>query len=111
MYGFHEIHAREPAVRKMGLVRAWGRILTGPEALDLGLVAEILPPDGFLEGALERASTWAASVPAAMAPALQNVFRRGLGLPQQARMALERAAAQLYHGSFDRSGPANAGPC
>ena len=72
-----------------------GRTLAAPEAVDLGLVAELVPPDQLCERALRRASEWV--VRPTLRPFLQEVMRGTGQLSLAAGISRERAASRLYH--------------
>ena len=92
--------------RIMGPYRAMKLILTGeavaaPEALQLGMVSEVVPDGTALERALALAQT-IASMPPLAVRAIKEVVQAGQNLPLEGALALERKAFQLLFDTKDQ---------
>jgi len=92
--------------RIMGPYRAMKLILTGeavaaPEALQLGMLSEVVPDGTALERALDLART-IASMPPLAVRAVKEVVRAGQNLPLDGALALERKAFQLLFDTKDQ---------
>jgi len=92
--------------RIIGAYRAMKLLLTGepvaaPEALQMGLVSEVVPDGGALERALALART-IASMPPLAVRAIKEVVLAGQNLPLDGALALERKAFLLLFDTQDQ---------
>lgn len=97
-FGYPELkHSIVPALVMTGLVHnlgrkaafeliSLGRILNGPELIDLGIANRLAPAEGVEAEAIRIAEQWAAANPRAMAAA-KSLFYRVADLPYDAAMA------------------------
>jgi 2-(1,2-epoxy-1,2-dihydrophenyl)acetyl-CoA isomerase len=81
--------------RLLGFARAFewmtsNRRLSAQEALDWGLVSEVIPTDGFAEGVAEIASRWAA-LPTRGVALTKRLFEHAHTADLEAQLALEAA--------------------
>lgn len=93
-------------LRIIGPYRAMKLILTGepvaaPEALQMGLVSEVVPDGGALERALALAQT-ILSMPPLAVRAVKEMVKAGQNLPLDGALALERKAFQLLFDTEDQ---------
>lgn len=79
-----------------------GEIITAQQALELGLVEEIVPPAGLIPRAHELAQIIASIAPIALRETLHTVHT-GLDLPLDAALALEAAAFGVCCGTADKN--------
>ena len=64
------------------------RRLSAPEALEWGLVSEVLPADGFLAAVAERAATWA-TMPTVAAANTKRLLEAAHTASMDEQLALE----------------------
>jgi enoyl-CoA hydratase len=79
-----------------------GEIIPASEALRIGLVEEVVPPDRLLPRAEQIAKAIAAQAPLAIAKSLEAVHS-GYDLPLDEAMALEAALFGLCCGTADKA--------
>ncbi len=92
--------------RRVGLGRAKDLVLTGravpvAEALQMGLVNEVVPADQLAERALELARRLAAHAPLAVAAAKRSL-NRGMATDQDQGLVLERESVALLFDTQDK---------
>ena len=78
-----------------------GRSLTAQEALVLGLVNRVVPPELYLEKALDLAETVASKAPLA-ARMIKETIGKAFELPLEQGLAAERRNYLLLFGSEDK---------
>jgi 2-(1,2-epoxy-1,2-dihydrophenyl)acetyl-CoA isomerase len=91
--------------RLLGFARAFewmssNRRLTAQEALDWGLVSEVIPAEGFADRVGEIASEWAAR-PTRGVGLTKRLFEHAHGQPLEAQLALEAALQDEATGTTD----------
>ena len=94
-------------MRAVGKFRAMlmcltAEIVTGDEALAMGLASRVAPPGEVQAAALEIARTIAAMPPLAVAQ-IKEVMLAGADVPLSTALALERKAVQLLFASRDKT--------
>lgn len=99
-------------IRAVGKYQAMRIILTGcmikaPEALNMGLVSEVVSNDQTIPRAIEMAKEIAKMPPIAIAQ-IKEVVLAGMDLPLDAALMLERKAFQILFNSKDQKEGANA---
>ena len=95
------------AGRLLGFSRAFewmatNRRLSAQEALDWGLVSEVIPAEGFAEAIAERAATWAAMPTKAIALTKQ-LFEHAHDASLEAQLALEARSQEEARASADHA--------
>jgi 2-(1,2-epoxy-1,2-dihydrophenyl)acetyl-CoA isomerase len=91
--------------RLLGFARAFewmttNRRLTAGEALEWGLVSEVLPADGFADRVAEIAARWA-SLPTRAVGLTKRLFEHAYAAELDAQLALEAELQQLATGTAD----------
>ena len=91
--------------RLLGFARAFewmssNRRLSAAEALDWGLVSEVIPADGFDARVAELAATWAA-LPTRAVAATKRLFDHAYDAPLEEQLALEAEEQETATGTDD----------
>ena len=93
-------------LRTIGKYRTMKLVLTGeqisaPEALEMGLISEVVEPGQAYQRACQLAETRVAMPPLAVA-AIKEVIRQGQDMPLTSALLLERKAFQILFDSEDQ---------